>query len=78
MPNPNFRSKINISTKDDKIYSTNHLELFCAKKNAPKNTQNIREMRPFRKSAIIPLQNPYFGSKIRIPKNMLKSILQII
>ena len=77
MPNPNFRSKINISTKDDKIYSTNHLELFCAKKPLQK-TLNIREMRPFRKSAIIPLQNPYFGSKIRIPKNMSKSILQII
>ena len=77
MPNPNFRSKINISTKDDKIYSTNHLELFCAKKPLQK-TLNIREMRPFRKLAIIPLQNPYFGSKIRIPKNMSKSILQII
>ena len=24
------------------------------------------------------MQNPYFGSKIKIPKNMLKSILQII
>ena len=24
------------------------------------------------------MQNPHFGSKIKIPKNMLKSILQII
>ena len=24
------------------------------------------------------MQNPYFGSKIKIPKNMSKSILQII
>ena len=24
------------------------------------------------------MQNPYFGSKIKIPKNMLKSSLQII
>ena len=27
---------------------------------------------------IEPLQNPYFGSKIKIQKNMSKSILQII
>ena len=25
-----------------------------------------------------PMQNPHFGSKIKIPKNMSKSILQII
>ena len=45
-------------------------------------TLNIREMRPFLKSAIMqrlqPLQNPHFRSKIKIPKNMSKSILQII
>ena len=45
-------------------------------------TLNIREMRPFSKSAIMqrlsPLQNPHFGSKIKIQKNMSKSILQII
>ena len=45
-------------------------------------TQNIREMRPFWKSPIMqrlqPLQNRHFGSKNRIPKNMSKTILQII
>ena len=45
-------------------------------------TPNIREMRAFWKSAIMqrlyPMQNPHFGSKIKIPKNMSKSILQII
>ena len=43
---------------------------------------NIREMRAFWKSAIMqrlsPMQNPLFASKITIPKNMSKSILQII
>ena len=45
-------------------------------------TLNIREKRPFSKSAIMkklyPLQNPQTGWKIKIPKNMSKSILQII
>ena len=39
-------------------------------------------MRPFPNSAIMqslqPLQNSHFGSKIKIPKTMPKSILQII
>ena len=46
------------------------------------NRPNIREMRPFWKLAIMqrlkPVQNPHFGSKIKIPKNMSKFILQII
>ena len=45
-------------------------------------TLNIREMRAFSKSAIMqalsPMRNPHIGSKIKIPKNMSKSILQII
>ena len=45
----------------------------------PQKTPNIREMRAFQKSAIMqrPTQNPHFGSKIKIPKNMSKSIPQI-
>ena len=39
-------------------------------------------MRPFLKSPIMqrlqPMQNPHFGSKLKIPKNKSKSILQII
>ena len=45
-------------------------------------TGNIREMRPFWKSAIMqrlyPMQNPHFGSKIKIQRNMTKSFLQMI
>jgi len=45
-------------------------------------TLNIREMRPFWKSPIMQrlyfMQNPYLGTKIKIPKNMSKSVLQII
>ena len=45
-------------------------------------TRNIPEMRAFWKSAIMqrlkPMENRHFGSKIKIPKNMSKSIVQII
>ena len=51
-------------------------------KNPLEKTPNIREIRPFLKSAILqrlqPMQNSHFGSKIKILKNMSKSILQII
>ena len=66
------------SKKKVKIHSTNHLELFSGKKPLQK-TPNIRKMRPCSKSAIMqslqPMQNPHFGSKIQIPKNISKSIL---
>ena len=43
---------------------------------------NIPEMRHFFKSTIMqrlyPMQNPHFGSKIKISKQLSKSILQII
>ena len=43
-------------------------------------TPNIREMRPFWKSAILQnlqtLQNGQFGSKIQMTKNVRKAILQ--
>ena len=45
-------------------------------------TPNIGEIRPFWKSTIVrrlwPTQNPHFGSKVEIPRNRSKSILQII
>ena len=44
-------------------------------------TLNIREIRPFGKSAHNrrqPMQNPDFGSKTKIAENISKSILQII
>ena len=70
------------SKKHVKIHSTNHLELFCAKKPLQK-TLNIGEMRAFKNrpscmQRLYPMQNPHFGSKIKIPKSMSKSILQII
>ena len=55
--------------------------VILCKKTAHK-TPNIREMRGFWKSAIMqrlkPMQNRDFKSKIKIPKNMSKFILQII
>ena len=57
------------------------LRAFLCKKPLEK-TRNIREMTPFSKSPIMqrlqPMQNSHFGSKIKIPKNMSKSSLQII
>ena len=45
-------------------------------------TLNIREMRPFSKSIVMqrlqPMQNPHFGSKTKISKNMSKSTLELI
>ena len=47
-----------------------------------KKRPNIREMRPFLKSAIIqslePIKNPHLGAKIKIAKHMSKFILEII
>ena len=59
------------SKKYVKIHITNHLQLFCAKSPLQK-TLNIREMRPFLRSAIMqrlwPMQNPHSGSKIKIKR----------
>ena len=45
-------------------------------KNPLEKSPNIREMRPFWKSTIMqrlkPMQNPHFGSKIKIPKKHVK------
>ena len=56
----------------------NHIRVVLCKKPLQK-TPNIRGMRRFWKSAIVqrlqPLQNGQFGSKIKIHKNMRKTIL---
>ena len=54
----------------------NHIRVVLCKIPLEK-TPNIREMRRFLKSAILqrPLQNGQFGSKIKIHKNMRKTIL---
>ena len=80
MQNPHFGLKIKIPKNMSKsilqiIYSCS------VQKPAPKNT--IREMRIFWKLAIIGAKaiahaNPHFGLKIKIQKNMSKSILKII
>ena len=78
MQNPHFGSKIKIPKKHVKIHPMNHFS--CSVQKTPrKNTKYPRN------EAILkighhakPMQNPHFGSKIRIPKNMSKSILQII
>ena len=79
--NPHLGSKIKIKKKRVKIYSTNHLQLFCAKNRSKKDQIFEKwdhfENRPSCKG-YIPMQNPHFRSKIKISKNMSKSILQII
>ena len=49
-------------------------------KTAQKNTKYLRNETILKigHHAKAPLQNPHFGSNINIPKNMSKSILQII
>ena len=78
MKNPYFRSKIKIL----KNLSKSILQIICScsvQKSAPKNTK-------YSKNEIMlkidhhakQMKNPHFGSKIKILKNLLKSILQII
>ena len=80
MQNPHFGPKIKVHKNISK--SILHIIYSCSVQKSAQKTLNIREMRPFWKSAIIqslyPMQNPYFGSKIKILKNMSKSILQIV
>ena len=82
MQNTHFGSKIKIPKNMSKsilqiIYS-------CSLPKKPlQNTLNIQQMRAFSKSAIMHAKaiahaDTHFGSKIKIPKNMSKSILQII
>ena len=60
-----------------------HIIQNCPVQKTPrKKTLFIGEMRPFYKTASVeglqPLQNSHFGSKIKIPKNMLKANLLVI
>ena len=86
MQNLHFGLKIKIPKNISKsflliIYS-------CSlQKTAPENTkysrnETILKIGHHAKAAIMqrlqPMQNPHFGSKVKIPKNMSKSILQII
>jgi len=62
------------------MHSTNHLELFCGK-NTRKNTRywtNESIFKDGHHAKAIAFANPHFGSKVKIPKNMSKSILEII
>ena len=80
MQNPHFGSKIKIPKNMSKsilhiIYSS------FVQKTAPKNTNYSRNesiLKIGHHKKAIPMQNPHFGSKIKIPKNMSKSILHII
>ena len=80
MQNPHFGLKIKIP----KNMSKSILEIVysCSlQKTASRNTKYSRN-ESISKSAIMqrlqPMQNPHFGSKIKIPKHMSKSILEII
>ena len=82
MQNPHFGSKIKIP----KNMSKSILQIIqsCSViKTAPKNTkysrnESILKNRPSCMQRLQPMQTPHFGSKIKIPKNMSKSILLII
>ena len=80
MQNPLFGSKTKIKkTCQNPFYKS--FPLIVSKKQLEK-TPNIREMKAFSKAVIIkgysPCINPHFGSKIKIAKDMSKSILKII
>ena len=80
MQNPHFGSKIKIPKNMSKsilqiIYSCS------VQKTARKNTKYWRNesiLKIGHHAKAIAHANPHFGSKIKIPKNMSKSILQII
>ena len=80
MQNPSFGSKIKIKKNMSKsilqiIYSC------CVKETAPKSTKYSRNntiLKVGHHVAAMAYANPHFGSKIKIPKNMSKYILQII
>ena len=81
MQNPHFGSKIKIP----KNMSKSILQIISScsvQKTAPKNTKYSRNETILKighhAKALWPMQNPHFGSKIKIPKNMSKYILQII
>ena len=81
MQNHHFGSKIKITNNMPKsilqtIYSCS------VQKKLLQMPPNILKMTAFWKSAIMqrlqPMQNPHFGSKNKIPKNMLNTTLEII
>ena len=74
-----FGSKIEIPKNMSKSI-LQIIQSCSVQKTAPKNTKYSRNESILKIGyhGIQPMQNPYFGSKIKIPKNMSKSILQII
>ena len=81
MQNPHFGSKIKIPKNMSKSI-LQIIQSCSVQKTAPKNTKYSRNESILKIGIIMqrlqPMQNPHFGSKIKIPKNMSKSILQII
>ena len=79
MQNPHFGSKIKIP----KTMSKSILQIIysCSvQKTAPKNTKYSRNesiLKMAIKRKLWPMQNPHFASKIKILKNISKSIFQI-
>ena len=68
-----FGQKLKLRKSCEKRFF-NHIRVVLCKKPLEK-TPNIRKMRLFWKSVIVPWQNGQFGSKIKIKKNMRKTIL---
>ena len=80
MQNPHFGLQIKIPKKHAKFHSANHLQLFGAK-NRSKRQKLFAKLDHFQNwpsAKAIAMQNPHFGSKIKTPKNISKSVLQII
>ena len=83
MENGQFRSKIKIPKNMSKSIPQ-IIPRFSVQKTARKNIKYSRNETILKighhakAKSIMPMQNPHFGSKIKIPKNMSKSTLQII
>ena len=82
MQNPHFESKFEIKKKTCQNPFYKSLTLVVCKKTVRNNTKYARNETVLKIShyakAIQPMQNLHFESKIKIQKNMLKSLLQII
>ena len=76
MQNPHFGSKMKIPKNMSKSILQSFQSCFL-QKTAPKTTKYSRNDRILKiDDHGKAMQNPHFGSKIKIPKNMSKSILQ--
>ena len=80
MQNPHFGSKIKIKKNMSKFF-LQMISSCSVQKTAPKNTKYSRNetiLKIGHHAKAIAHANPHFGSKIKIPKYMSKSILRMV